>query len=47
MSFFIQDLYVNFHYFLDFQHRIGLSVKAMMLLSPALPLGIGLNLFGL
>ena len=39
MSFFIQDLHLNFHSFLDFQHGSGLSVQAIMLL---LPLAIGL-----
>ena len=47
MGFFIQDLHLNFHSFLGFQHRSGSSVKAIMLLSTALPLAIGLNLFGL
>ena len=43
MSFFIQDLHLNFHSFLGFQHGSGLSVKAIMLLPAALPLVIGLN----
>ena len=47
MSFFIQDLHLNFHSFLGFQHGSGSSVKAIMLLSAALPLAIGLNFFGL
>ena len=47
MSFFIQDLQLNFHSFLGFQHGSGSSVKAIMLLSAALPLAIGLNFFGL
>ena len=47
MSFFIQDLHLNFHSFLGFQHESGSSVKAIMLLSAALPLAIGLNFFGL
>ena len=47
MSFFIQDLHLNFHSFLGFQHGSGLSVKAIMLLSAALPLAISLNFFGL
>ena len=47
MSFFVQDLHVNFHAFLGFQHGSGSSVKAIMLLSAALPLGIGLNFFSL
>ena len=47
MSFFIQDLHLNFHYFLGFQHGSGSSVKAIMLLSAALPLAIDFNFFGL
>ena len=47
MSFFYQDLHLNFHSFLGFQHESRLSVKAIMLLSAALPLAIGLNFFGL
>ena len=47
MSFFIQDLHLNFHYFLAFQYGSGSSVKAIMLLSTALPLTIGLNFYGL
>ena len=43
MSFFIQDLHLNFHSFLGFQHGSGLSVKAIMPLSATLPLAIGLN----
>ena len=31
MSFFIQDLHLNFHSFLGFQHGSGSSVKAIML----------------
>ena len=42
MSFFIQDLHLKFHYFLDFQHGSGSSVKAIMLI---LPLVIGLKCF--
>ena len=45
--FFIQDLHLNFHSSLGFQHGSGSSVKAIMLLSAALPLAIGLNFFGL
>ena len=41
--FFIQDLHLNFHSFLGFQHGSGWSVKAIMLLSAALPLASGLN----
>ena len=37
--FFIQDLHLNFHSFLDFQHGSGSSVQAIMLL---LTLAIGL-----
>ena len=40
LSFFIQDLHLNFHSFLDFQHRNGSSVKAIMRL---LPLAISLK----
>ena len=47
MSFFIQDLHLNFYSFLGFQHGSGSSVKTIMLLSAALPLAIGLNFFGL
>ena len=48
MSFFVQDLNLNFHSFLAFQHGSGLSVKdLMLLLSAALPLVIGLIFFGL
>ena len=43
MSFFIQDLQLNFHSFLGFQHGSGLSIKAIMPLSATLPLAIGLN----
>ena len=46
-EFFIQDLHLKFHSFLGFQHESGSSVKAIMLLSAALPLAIGLNFFGL
>ena len=38
MSFFIQDLHLNFHTFLVFQHKSGSSVKTIMLLSATLPL---------
>ena len=44
MSFFIQDLHLNFHSFLGLQHGSGSSIKGIMLLSAALPLPIGLNL---
>ena len=47
MSFFIQYLHLNFHSFLGFQRGSGSSVKAIMLLSAALPLATGLNFFGL
>ena len=43
MSFFIQDSHLNFHSFLGLQHGSGSSIKAIMLLSAALPLPIGLN----
>ena len=42
MSFFIQDLHLNFHSFLGFQHGSGSSVKVIMRL---LPLAIGLKCF--
>ena len=45
MSFFIQDLHLIFHSFLGFQHGSGSSVKAIMPLSAALPLVIGLKYF--
>ena len=47
MNFFIQDLHLNFHSFLGFQHRSDSPVKTIMLLSVELPLAIGLNFFGL
>ena len=47
MSFFSQDLHLNFHSFLGFQHGSGSLVKAIMLLSATLPLATGLNFFGL
>ena len=45
MSFFIQDLHLNFHCLLDFQHGSDSSVKAIMPLSATLPLAIGLKCF--
>ena len=45
MSFFIQDLHLNFHSFLSFQHGSDLSVKVIMRLSGTLPLAIGLKCF--
>ena len=42
MSFFIQDLHLNFHSFLGFQHGSGSPVKVIMRL---LPLAIGLKCF--
>ena len=36
-DFFIQDLHLNFHSLLDFQHGSGSSVKAIMPLSATLP----------
>ena len=45
MSFFIQDLHLNFHSFLGFQHGSGSSVREIMPLSATLPLAIGLNFF--
>ena len=47
MSFFIQNLQLNFHSFLGFQHGSGSSIKAIVLLSATLLLAIGLNFFGL
>ena len=43
--FFIQDLHLNFHSFLGFQHSTGSSVKAIMRLSATLRLAIGLKCF--
>ena len=43
MTFFIQDLHLNFHSFLGFQRGSGSSVKAIMPLSATLPLAIGLK----
>ena len=45
-EFFIQDLHLNFHSFLGFEHGSGLSVKATMPLSATLPLASGLKCFG-
>ena len=45
MSFFIQDLHLNFHSFLVFQHGSGSSVKAITPLSETLPLAISLKFF--
>ena len=45
MSFFIQDLHLNFHSFLGFWHGSGSSVKRIMPLSATLPLTIGLKCF--
>ena len=42
MSIIIQDLHLNFHSFLGFQHESGSSVKAIMVLSAVVPLAIGL-----
>ena len=47
MSFFIQDLHLNFHSSLIFQHESGSSVKAIMSLSATLPLVIVLKCFWL
>ena len=38
---FIQDLHLNFHSFLGFQHGSGSSVKTIMSLSATLPLAMG------
>ena len=46
-EFFVQDIQLNFHSFLGFQHGNGSSIKAIMPLSATLPLAIGLNFFGL
>ena len=43
MSLFMQDLHLNFHSLLDFQHGSGSSVP----LAAALPLATGLNFCGL
>ena len=45
MSFFIQDLHLNFHSFLGFQRGSGSLVKGIMLLSATLALAIGLKFF--
>ena len=46
MSFFIQDLHLDFQYFLElFQHISCLSVKGIMPLSATLSLAIGLKIF--
>ena len=46
MSFFIQDLHLDFHSFLGFQRGSGSSIKGIMLLSGTLALAIGLKFFG-
>ena len=45
MSLLFQDLHLNFHSFLGFQHGSDSSVKAIMRLSATLPLAIGLKCF--
>ena len=45
MSFFIQDLKLNIHSILGFQHGSGSSVKPIMALSAILPVAIGLKWF--
>ena len=45
MSVFNQDLHLNFHSFLDFQHGSGSSVKEIIPQSASLPLAIGLKFF--
>ena len=45
MSFFIQDLHLNFHSFLGFRHGSRSPVKAIMRLSATLLLAIGLKCF--
>ena len=47
MSFLIQDLHLNFHYFLGLQHGSDSPVKAIMPLSAALPLATDLVFYGL
>ena len=46
-EFFIQDLHLNFHSFLGFQHGNGFPNKAVMPLSVTLPSAIGLKYFWL
>ena len=43
MSSFIQDLHLNFHSFLGFQHGSVSPIKAVMPLSTTLPIAIGLS----
>ena len=46
MSFFIQDLHLDFQYFLElFQHTSCFSVEEIMPLSATLSLKIGLKIF--
>ena len=45
MSFFIQDLHLNFHSFLGFRHGSGSPVKTVMSLSARLPSAIVLKCF--
>ena len=45
--FFIQNLHLNFHSSLGFQHRSGPSVKAIIQLSATLQLAIDLKCFWL
>ena len=42
-EFFIQDLHLDFHYFLGFRHDNGSSVKKIMPLSATLQLANGLK----
>ena len=42
-EFFIQDLHLDFHYFLGFRHGNGSSVKKIMPLSATLQLANGLK----
>ena len=46
MSFSVQDLHLNFIFFLGFQHGSGSSIKATIPLSETLPLAISLEFFG-
>ena len=45
VDFWSQDLHLNFHSFLGFQHGSDSSVKSIMRLSTTLPLAISLKCF--
>ena len=45
MSFFSQDLHLNFHFFKGFWRGRGSSVKGIVPISATLPLAIGLKCF--